>query len=738
MGTLDSDAQDSYRGRTYYLLLATFLAIVTVAVVGSMYFIILSFGLAREKGTEALDLAMRSYDLYLQETKTSMSLEEMKEYLNGDGLVERLAGGEAALQGPLWEEMKKRLGELHAINTDTDREYYLYFTESGRWVGSSFSMGEGLARSEWLMEQIRPKEAAEQGETAHRAFFVEENGIPYMAQYDMAFPGALLIDFGSAPVLPLPEELSELFAGAEMYFIDVNDYAFPFQDSCTLLGEFTYEEMNSGPDMQVFAREMNGKPYRCYTHATYPGSLSFVFLSLDVARQQQETMVRIVLLAGGLLLAAAAAFCFWITNRIYRPVRRLIRMAAVKEPYRYRDEFKLLGAELSDLQDRLQEQNELLRRVRLLRFLRGQEELSAEEALQAGLPTASFPCFAVVALRVDDCAGTKGKNPASLQELLVSYMEDCGLSLATTQDSGFLFALIGLEQKETKALTETLTAFKNLMESKEGLLVSAYISACHDSSQLPCNAYNEVLEVASYVNLIEEFNVAVSFDAVSASMENSDKGAAARRLLQLNRAIVLLNPKRSMRLFDEAVGEIMKSDSLQMIRLRLRELRDQLALSLYEAEKASRGMAGESPLAARLEAADAASTASLREALLTALSELLNAEGREGEDNAVFRSMLAFIQAHYRDPSFAASTVARRFGVSQSNVTRMFNRFNQTGFLEYLHSLRIAKARELLEETGDSIADISTMVGYTNTLTMTRAFKRYTGTTPGSFRKGGK
>ena len=69
MGTLDSDAQDSYRGRTYYLLLATFLAIVTVAVVGSMYFIILSFGLAREKGTEALDLAMRSYDCICRRRK---------------------------------------------------------------------------------------------------------------------------------------------------------------------------------------------------------------------------------------------------------------------------------------------------------------------------------------------------------------------------------------------------------------------------------------------------------------------------------------------------------------------------------------------------------------------------------------------------------------------------------------------------------------------------------------------
>lgn len=741
MGELGAGAQDSYRGRTYYMLLITFLGIVLVTILGSMYFMLVSLRAARKTSTEALDLAMRSYDLYLQNIKTSMSLSEMLEYLNGDGLTDRLRECETLPEGEPYEELMERLSWLHEANTDTDREYYLYFERSDSWVGSRYSMTQGRERSRWLMEQLKPEQIARQEEVTHRAFFLEKDGVPCMAQYDMIFPGVLLIDFGSAPKLPLPEELSDIFAGAEMYFIDVNDYAFPFQESRTLQGAFTYEEMDTGEDTHIFAREINGKPYRCYTHATYPGNLSFVFLSLDVAKQQQDAMVRSVLLCGGLLLAAAAAFCFWITNRIYRPVRQLMGMVAVKKPYTFRDEFQLLGAELSDLQDRIRAQNDLLRRVRLLRLLRGQEEPPADEAFLAGLPTAVYLYFAVAALRIDDCTEKENpapeeKNPASLEALLTSYMKDCGICLATTQDSGFLLALVGLEQNDIEALQGALTAFKNLMESKEHLLISIYISAAHDSSQLPYSGYNEVLEVASYVNLIEEFNVIAGYPSVSASMGNSERGAEARRLLQLNRAIVLLNLERTLRLFDEIVEEIMKSDSLQLIRFRLRELRDQLVMSVYEAEKGSRGLAGESALAARLEAVDVASTAGLREALAVALTELKNEEGTAGEDNAAFREMLEFIQAHYRDPSFASSTVAQHFGISQSNVTRMFNRFNQTGFLEYLHSLRIAKARELLETTGYSVADISMMVGYTNTLTMTRAFKRYTGTTPGSFRKG--
>lgn len=745
MKRLRSESTTEVRGRTYYMLLITFLSIVTITILGSVMIVISAYRSARDTSEEALDLAMRSYDLYLQNIKTSMSAEEMREYLNQDGMVESWADMTTLPEDEQQKKMMSYLSELHNINSDTDREYFLYFVKSDQWIGSWRSMREGLDEAEWLMHRLDmgnlPKQEDEETKQFMTTYFMEDRShVVKMVEYHMIFPEVFLICYGGAPTLPLPEELSDLFAGSEMYFIDSHSFAYPFQENCSLMGKFTYEDMYTGSaDNHIFSMEIDGKPYRCYTHATYPGNLAFVFLSLDLVQLEQERAVNIAILSGATLLVLAVLFCFWISNRIYRPVQQLMRLTDVCKSDRRRNEFQMLGTEFSIMKDQLSAQEDLLRRVRLLRMLRGQDEIVGDGAFLSELPTMNMPYFAVAALRIDDCVEKTGefseKNTASLEELLQTYMRDCGISMMTTQDSGFLLAVFGVEQKEITPLSNALSAFKSLMESKERLLISVYISEIHDSGQRLYHGYNEVLEVASYEDLIEEFNVVVTYDSVSAYMEVHEKGAMMRRTMQLNTAVTLLHTEKALRLYDEIVAEIMDSQSLSLVRMQLKLLKDQLMLAVYDAEKANRDSVNEPPLAVKFETVDASSTASIRETLAGILQELHNAESAEGVDNGMFREVLAFVQAHYRDPSFASSTVAAHFGTSQSNVTRMFNRFNHSGFLEYVHSLRIAKARELLETTEYSIADISTMVGYTNSLTMTRAFKRYTGTTPGSFRK---
>ena len=97
--------------------------------------------------------------------------------------------------------------------------------------------------------------------------------------------------------------------------------------------------------------------------------------------------------------------------------------------------------------------------------------------------------------------------------------------------------------------------------------------------------------------------------------------------------------------------------------------------------------------------------------------------------------MKAFVQTRCGDPNMSAKVLADRFQTSQSNVTRLFRKYNDSGFLEYLHGLRVERAKRLLRETDLPVAAIATQVGYTNPLTLTRAFKRCVGTTPGEYRK---
>ena len=73
--------------------------------------------------------------------------------------------------------------------------------------------------------------------------------------------------------------------------------------------------------------------------------------------------------------------------------------------------------------------------------------------------------------------------------------------------------------------------------------------------------------------------------------------------------------------------------------------------------------------------------------------------------------------------------------MSVSTLSREFQKNLGQGFLESLHRLRIEAAKYEIEHTNVPLSDITVAVGYTNTLTMTRAFKKYMGSTPSVFRK---
>ena len=106
-----------------------------------------------------------------------------------------------------------------------------------------------------------------------------------------------------------------------------------------------------------------------------------------------------------------------------------------------------------------------------------------------------------------------------------------------------------------------------------------------------------------------------------------------------------------------------------------------------------------------------------------------------GQYSEQFASIYQYMHAHFRDSGLSLTALAEEFGMSVSTLSREFQKNLGQGFLDSLHQMRIEEAKYAIENTNASLNDIAISVGYTNTLTMTRAFKKYLGCTPGSFRK---
>ncbi len=100
-----------------------------------------------------------------------------------------------------------------------------------------------------------------------------------------------------------------------------------------------------------------------------------------------------------------------------------------------------------------------------------------------------------------------------------------------------------------------------------------------------------------------------------------------------------------------------------------------------------------------------------------------------------FAGIYRYTQANFRDAGLSLTSLADVFDTSVPTLSREFQKNLGIGFLDALHKLRIEAAAEEIRNTAHPLKDIADHVGYTNVLTMSRAFKKYQGITPGTLRK---
>jgi two-component system response regulator YesN len=97
--------------------------------------------------------------------------------------------------------------------------------------------------------------------------------------------------------------------------------------------------------------------------------------------------------------------------------------------------------------------------------------------------------------------------------------------------------------------------------------------------------------------------------------------------------------------------------------------------------------------------------------------------------------MLDYIHAGYSGP-ISLKQFASEAHMNPAYLCTLFSQSVGVSFKRYLINLRMEKARELLRDPGNHIADIAYAVGYADPNRFFAAFKGHTGTSPTLWRKG--
>lgn len=118
--------------------------------------------------------------------------------------------------------------------------------------------------------------------------------------------------------------------------------------------------------------------------------------------------------------------------------------------------------------------------------------------------------------------------------------------------------------------------------------------------------------------------------------------------------------------------------------------------------------------------------------LKESLQEVLTRREQKAINHQMADKLKRYIDEQMLNPEFSVARTAEHFGMARSSVSTLFRRQCGITLSRYVGSLRVEEAKNLLSR-GFSVNEVTLRVGYHDTTSFIRKFKRLTGMTPGEY-----
>ena len=108
---------------------------------------------------------------------------------------------------------------------------------------------------------------------------------------------------------------------------------------------------------------------------------------------------------------------------------------------------------------------------------------------------------------------------------------------------------------------------------------------------------------------------------------------------------------------------------------------------------------------------------------------------KKSHNQRMLDEIVEYMHNNYNNANISLQNIASMFKVSSSYLSQFFKEQTGRNFSEYLEEIRINEACRLLEDLSLTIEEISGCVGYNNSYSFRRAFKRRLGQLPNEYRE---
>jgi two-component system response regulator YesN len=108
---------------------------------------------------------------------------------------------------------------------------------------------------------------------------------------------------------------------------------------------------------------------------------------------------------------------------------------------------------------------------------------------------------------------------------------------------------------------------------------------------------------------------------------------------------------------------------------------------------------------------------------------------KTNRDRDLLKEIKDYIESNFMNPELSLEHLGQEFQMNAKYVSHLFREEFGEKFIDFLTEIRLRQAQKWLAETNWPIQDISEKVGYVNSISFRRVFKKHLGVCPGDYRK---
>jgi AraC-like DNA-binding protein len=683
-------------------------------------------------------------------------------------------------------QLVRNLQTYKMLNNSID-DFYIYLKNIDRIISAEGSFdsqsyytmyfaGTGMTYSQWLrLVSARYRDAAlpiryenSLGEVANTIAFFRT--IPLFSRGPAS--ANIVITLDESRLINDVTDIGLLNQGSVL-ILDRNNRVLASSNHLQDYSELPYSKLGDG---NGFIHQRFGGKDSVVSYITSQKSewRYLVITPISVFWQKADYVRNLTLFSLALCLVAGGIITYFALRKNYNPLEKLIRLLEQYQGSSFdadNNEYSFIQqaiarayAKLEKVNLNLKQQNKLLRSHFLSRLLQGKETdpLHIQERLTFHDIQFKSDRFAVMAFDIADFCGAAGgsglsgatvdaaivENFKKLQTLVTSSVT--GLVGETNQAfftdiDDFLVCLVnfGEGQNERAELVRVARAAQTMLKEKLKVRMLVAASNIHPTLAGIPEAFHEALQAMEYQKLLEIGEIILYED-----LNGLPKGEYYYPLdkeQQLINCIKTGDLERSELILNEIFHNNFEKSILpvKIARCLMFNLVSTMIKTVDSINDAGRQSFLEelNPIERLLACESINDMKTELRSILKNFCAYIQRQTKERNKNRVKESdmilkdrVVEYVVKRYADPNLGITTIAQEFGVHPVHLSRTFLEEAGEGLLDFINGVRLRKSKELFTQM-NNLDEVAKAVGYSNTRTFTRAFKKYEGTTPGKYKE---